>query len=63
MVSAFRGTDGSYKAWYDNFEGAGDANPTPMQEKALEYIEGLPDEYENIITTGHSKGGNLSAAA
>lgn len=56
---AFRGTDGSYKAWYDNFEGAGTTVATPMQEAAQKYIEGL--EYENITVTGHSKGGNLAA--
>ena len=54
----FRGTDSSYKAWFDNFEGAGTTISTPMQEAARKYIDSL--EYENITVTGHSKGGNLA---
>lgn len=55
---AFRGTDSSYKAWYDNFEGAGTTADTPMQKTAKKYIDSL--EYDNITVTGHSKGGNLA---
>lgn len=55
----FRGTDSSYKAWFDNLEGAGTDLSTPMQDSAKQFIDGL--EYENITVTGHSKGGNLAA--
>lgn len=60
----FRGTDGSYKQWFDNFEGAGiEFRGTPQQEAALRYTEmiaaselGLTD----VTVTGHSKGGNMA---
>ena len=58
----FRGTDGSYKAWYDNFEGAGTDKYTPMQKLALDYMERIAKRgYNNVTVTGHSKGGNLAA--
>jgi len=60
---AFRGTDGSYKAWMDNFEGAGDSKATPMQKAVKSYMDKLPEKYTNITVTGHSKGGNLAAFA
>lgn len=53
-IVAFRGTDGQVE-WEDNTVGLSEAD-TPRQEMALEYIESLP--YNDIIVTGHSKGGN-----
>ena len=34
----FRGTDSSYKAWFDNLEGAGTDLSTPMQDLSLIHI-------------------------
>jgi len=61
---AFRGTDNSYKEWYDDFEGAGIDLATPMQEAAKKFVEDLTalnPQYNNITVTGHSKGGNMAA--
>ena len=59
---AFRGTDSSYRAWWDNFEGGGTTIATPMQEAAKAYIDKLAGlGIGNITVTGHSKGGNLAA--
>eukprot|EP00831_Metopus_contortus_P031837 TRINITY_DN2586_c0_g1_i4.p1 TRINITY_DN2586_c0_g1~~TRINITY_DN2586_c0_g1_i4.p1 ORF type:complete len:434 (+),score=69.56 TRINITY_DN2586_c0_g1_i4:198-1499(+) len=52
-TAVFRGT-GTYE-WLDNGTG-GYLADTEQQKKALAWIESLP--YENITSTGHSKGGN-----
>ncbi len=51
--AVFRGT-GDFE-WEDNFKG-GYLAVTPQQKKALDWINSLP--YDNIIVSGHSKGGN-----
>lgn len=51
--AVFRGT-GDFE-WEDNFKG-GYLAVTPQQRKALDWINSLP--YDNIIVSGHSKGGN-----
>ena len=56
---AFQGTDASYRAWYDDFDGAGMTFSTPMQDAAASFVESLP--YDSITVSGHSKGGNLAA--
>lgn len=58
---AFRGTGGTYEAWFDNLEGAGDAELSPMQRSVRDWVQSLP--YRNISVTGHSKGGNLAQIA
>lgn len=61
VTVAFRGTGGTYEAWFDNLEGAGNANLSPMQASVVEWIESLGSK--NITVTGHSKGGNLAQVA
>lgn len=53
-IVVFRGTSGDIE-WHDNGMG-GYLSDTEMQQRALKYVNGLP--YDNIIATGHSKGGN-----
>ncbi len=53
----FRGTGGTYSQWYDNLEGSGDVE-TIAQKKAKEFIKNL--SYDDILVSGHSKGGNLA---
>ncbi len=53
----FRGTSEDYE-WEDNVEG-GRVSDTTQQERAADYINGLPASYGNAMTvSGHSKGGN-----
>jgi len=58
---AFRGTGGTYEAWFDNLEGAGYAELSPMQSSVRDWVQSL--SYRNISVTGHSKGGNLAQLA
>ncbi|MCR5301832.1 MAG: DUF2974 domain-containing protein [Lachnospiraceae bacterium] len=58
-VVAFRGTGGTVEAWTDNFEGAYESD-TRIQKIASEFIEYECAAYEDIVVTGHSKGGNLA---
>lgn len=51
---AFRGTGGSFKQWYNNFEGYGEIT-TETQEDAVDFINSLP--FNKIDVTGHSNGG------
>lgn len=53
-IVVFRGTT-TQKEWEDNGQGAYEYD-TIQQVDALKYINNL--SYENIIVTGHSKGGN-----
>ncbi len=46
---------GTADEWADNVRGA-EYSDTEQQRRALEWFESLP--YEDIIVTGHSKGGN-----
>ena len=55
----FRGTAGEDQ-WRDNGQG-GFLSDTDQQNRAAQYINGLPKEYGDSITvTGHSKGGNIA---
>ena len=58
-VVAFRGTGGTKEAWTDNFEGA-ICEDTRIQKTAADFIEYECASYEDIVVTGHSKGGNLA---
>lgn len=54
---AFRGTGGSFKQWYLNFEAYGEVS-TSSQRDAVDFINSLP--YEHIDVTGHSNGGGYA---
>ena len=58
-VVAFRGTGGTREAWRDNFEGAV-YEDTHIQKIADDFIGNECAIYEDIVVTGHSKGGNLA---
>ncbi len=65
-VVAFQGTTGDPE-WTDNGDGGHiGVTDTPDQMAALEWFEsliapgGVCEGYDNITTTGHSKGGNLA---
>ncbi|MFV0395831.1 MAG: Mbeg1-like protein [Coprobacillaceae bacterium] len=54
---AFKGTD--TLEWHDNAEGGlATVSDTPQQLNALAYIDKISLTYDNIIVSGHSKGGN-----
>lgn len=55
-IVTFKGTSGDTE-WVDNVAGA-ELAETEAQKQALAFIESLP--YNDITTTGHSKGGNKS---
>lgn len=57
---AFRGTDGSFVAWKENFNMSYQL-PVPAQEDAVKYAEKLLKEpFLKCTIGGHSKGGNLA---
>ncbi len=58
-VVAFRGTGGTRSAWSDNFEGAF-YEDTRIQKVANDFLEYECGIYDDIVVTGHSKGGNLA---
>ncbi|MEN8904571.1 MAG: Mbeg1-like protein [Clostridiales bacterium] len=58
-VLAFRGTGGIPEAWRDNLRGAY-LKDTDMQKETKSFFEGIKDDYNIKVITGHSKGGNLS---
>ena len=58
-VVAFRGTGGTKEAWCDNFEGAF-TDGTKLQKIANDFVESECGIYNDIVVTGHSKGGNLA---
>lgn len=53
---AFQGTTDGYE-WVDNFYTLHETD-TLDQKYALDFIENIPQEYQHISVTGHSKGGN-----
>ena len=58
-VVVFRGTGGTENAWRDNFDGAYEED-TKIQKIADDFIKTECSMYEDIVVTGHSKGGNLA---
>ncbi len=58
-VVVFRGTGGTKEAWVDNFEGAY-ADDTRIQKVADDFVRYECGIYEDIVVTGHSKGGNMA---
>ncbi len=58
-VVVFRGTGGTAEAWRDNFEGAFEED-TKIQKIADDFLGYECGGYEDIVVTGHSKGGNLA---
>ena len=58
-VVVFRGTGGTKEAWCDNFEGAF-TDETKIQQIADDFVESECGIYNDIVVTGHSKGGNLA---
>ncbi len=60
---AFRGTDSTFVGWKEDFNMAF-KSPVPSQEKAVRYIENAARYCTgNLLTGGHSKGGNLAVYA
>lgn len=60
---AFRGTDGSFIAWKENFNMSYQM-PVPAQTDAVKYLEILGQMWWILFSVGgHSKGGNLSLYA
>ena len=57
-VLVYRGTASDFQ-WHDNGQG-GYLPDTEQQNRALEYFEEHAGEYNYVIPTGHSKGGNLA---
>ena len=59
VTIAFRGTGGSLKQWYNNFEGFGEYEQA-TQKAARKFVAQLPKDppYDQIDVTGHSNGGN-----
>lgn len=55
----FRGTGGTYDAWYDNVTGEYEKD-TKLQKLAADFIKNDCGQYENLTVSGHSKGGNLA---
>ena len=58
-VVVFRGTGGTKDAWRDNFEGAF-SEDTKIQRVADDFVRFECGVYDDIVVTGHSKGGNLA---
>ena len=55
----FRGTGGTYDAWYDNVTGEYEKD-TELQKVAADFIKNHCGAFDNLTVSGHSKGGNLS---
>lgn len=58
----FRGTGGTYKAWHDNVTGEYMAD-TNIQKVASDFVKYECSGFNDIVVTGHSKGGNLAQYA
>lgn len=58
-VVVFRGTGGTKNAWRDNFEGAY-LEDTKIQKIADDFVRHECAIYDDVVVTGHSKGGNLA---
>lgn len=62
-VVAFRGTDDTIVGWKEDFNIAY-IDPIPGQEEAVKYLHSAMENLKNdIVITGHSKGGNLAVYA
>lgn len=60
---AYRGTDTTLLGWKEDFNMAY-VSPVPSQTEAAEYLRGIAQKYTgNLMTGGHSKGGNLAVYA
>ena len=60
---AFRGTNSTLVGWHEDFNMCF-ASPVPAQQEAVDYLNRIAAGTDGrIITTGHSKGGNLAAWA
>ena len=63
IVVAYRGTDDTIIGWKEDFNLA-IYDEVPAQRDALKYLNWAASQFKgNIITVGHSKGGNLSLYA
>lgn len=60
-VIAMRGTDGTVKGWFEDFELLYDVDGTNAQSYSKDYLEN--SSAQNIYLTGHSKGGNDCTSA
>ncbi len=58
-VVVFRGTGGTEEAWTDNFRGAY-YEDTRIQRVADDFVRYECAIYDDIVVTGHSKGGNMA---
>ena len=58
-VVVFRGTGGTKEAWSDNFEGAY-SEETRIQNVASDFVKYECGIYDDVVVTGHSKGGNMA---
>ena len=58
-VVVFRGTGGTKEAWTDNFDGAF-LEDTGIQKTADDFVKYECAIYDDIVVTGHSKGGNMA---
>ena len=59
IVVVFSGTDDTLVGWKENINMIYDYE-TPAQKEAVDYLEYIAKTNDNIIVTGHSKGGNLA---
>lgn len=55
----FRGTGGTYDAWYDNVTGEYEKD-TKLQKVAADFVKNDCGAFNNLTVSGHSKGGNLA---
>lgn len=64
LLVSFRGTDGSYTGWKEDFEMCY-KDIVPAQEDSRKYIKKIVrfTLFKNIFIVGHSKGGNLAIYA
>ena len=64
LVVAYRGTDESFTGWREDFNMTFQY-PVPAQESAVRYLTRVAGIWPRgrIVTTGHSKGGNLAVYA
>ncbi len=63
LYVAFRGTDATFLGWKEDFNMAF-CDTVPSQQQAAAYLDEIASREDgNIITGGHSKGGNLALYA
>ncbi len=58
-VVSFRGTDKSIVGWKEDFN-LSFLDYIPSQQDATKYLEDISKNFDRLILTGHSKGGNLA---